>query len=151
MHRLFTAFAIVAPAISLAGEKPDAPKKGWDNIFTLLPPGSELKDVMLPRYDADHKLTSVLKAQVMSLVNTQQIAGTTVAIEFFNPDNTQHGRIDLTTALIDKEKNLLSTKEPVKIKMDEGTATGSGIYYDLKTRKVILLGPATTVFHTPPK
>ncbi|MES2660387.1 MAG: hypothetical protein V4689_17315 [Verrucomicrobiota bacterium] len=152
MHHLLPALLLAVPAISLAEEAPvAAKKKGWENIFTLLPPGSELKEVMLPRYDKDHQLTSVLKAQVMRLVNTQQIEGTTVAIEFFKPDNSPQGRIDLTTALIDKEKNLLSTKEPVKIRTDEGTADGTGVYYDFKLGKGVLLGPATTVFHLPPK
>ena len=70
----------------------------------MLPDGSELKGVMLPRYDEDHKLIGVLKSQTMPLVNAGQIDGQTVSIELFNPDQSPKGRIDLISATFYQEK-----------------------------------------------
>ncbi len=135
----------------MAGEEPDAGSDAWKKIFNLLPPGSELKEVMLPRYTETNQLDSVLKAQVMTLVNETQIEGKTVAVEFFNPDQSTRGRIDLETATIDKTRGMLTTRNPVQIRFDQMEATGTGLYYQLETSKGALLGPATaTITHRTP-
>ncbi len=142
--------AIALPALSLAGPADDE-NGAWKKIFNLLPPGSELKDVMFPRYDPDRNLTSVLKAGMMTLVSEEQIEGKTIAIEFFNPDSSTQGRIDLTRALIDKTKGMLTTDEPVEIRIDGLKANGTGLYYDFEKGNGFLLGPATTVIRQVPK
>lgn len=118
--------------------------------LALLPPGSELKDVMLPRYDPQHRLTSVLKAKVMKLVNADQIQGTAIVIQFFNPDNTPRGRIDLAKAMLDQTKGMLTSTEPVKIMIDGMNTTGTGLSYQLDQGKGFLLGPVTTIIKPRP-
>ncbi len=141
MRRLLTALVLVAPAI--AADAVVAPE-GWQKIFALLPPGSELKGVMLPRYDENHQLTAVLKSQAVKLLDATSVAGRSVSIEFFNPDQTPKGRIDLDTATIHQETGLISTRDPVEIKSDRLNATGSGLYYSFANNEGFLLGPATT-------
>ena len=111
----------------------------------MLPDGSELKGVMLPRYDKDRKLVGVLSSQTMRLVNAGRIDGQAVTIELFNPDQTPKGRIDLTSATLFKETGIVTTREPVEIKSDQMTASGSGIHYSLNQGRGFLLGPTTTV------
>lgn len=145
LRRLLTALVLVFPAISLAGDASDAPEPKKKVLATsLLPDGSELKGVMLPRYDENHQLAGVLKAKAMTLVGAGQVAGKTVTVEFFNPDHSLRGRIDLVEATFYQEKELLIAKETVKIKSDRMTATGTGLYYSLKRGEGFLLGPATT-------
>ena len=136
----------------MAGTVTDAPlpKKNIP-AMALLPDGSELKGVMLPRYDKDHKLVGVLKSEKMTLVNASQIAGKAVSIEFFNADQTPRGRIDLVSALFNQQKGLLSAKEPVEIKSDRLTASGSGLYYSFAQGRGFLSGPATTIIKNPPQ
>jgi len=150
LQRFLTALAIALPAISMAGPADDE-NAAWKKIFNLLPPGSEMKKVMLPRYDPDKKLSSVLKAEMMTLVSEDQIEGKTIAIEFFNPNQTTKGRIDLTRAMIDKTKGMLTTKEPVEIKIDGLKANGTGLYYGFEKGQGFLLGPATTIIQQPPE
>ncbi|MES2437841.1 MAG: hypothetical protein V4584_02155 [Verrucomicrobiota bacterium] len=151
MHRFLTLLALVSPALA-AGETPDVPepKKKTIPAITLLPDGSELKGVMLPRYDENHKLVGVLKSKAMKLVNSEEIEGEAVSVEFFNPDETQQGRIDLKTATFYQGKGLLTAKESVEIKSDRGTASGTGLYYSFTDNKGFLLGPATTTIKAPP-
>ena len=50
----------------------------------MLPDGSQLHGVMFPRYDEDHRLAGVLKAEAMTLVNAKTIAGETVSPSSFS-------------------------------------------------------------------
>ena len=85
---------------------PPVPKKKLSAV-SLLPSGSEFQGVMLPRYDENRRLTGVLKAKTMTLVTEEVIAGETVSIEFFNPDRSPRGRIDLVKAVLNQGKGLL--------------------------------------------
>ncbi len=113
--------------------------------ISMLPDGSELKAVMLPRYDSNRKLVGVLRAGTMTLVNAEEIAGTMVAIEFFNPDQSPRGRVDLKKANFNQEKNLLVAKEPVTIQSERMTATGEGLFYSVAEGKAFLSGKVVTV------
>lgn len=128
--------------------EPEPPKKM--QAMSLLPDGSELKDVMLPRYDENQQLVGVLKAETLTLVSAGKIAGKKVAIEFFNPDQSGRGRIDLTTALFDQDKGFLTALEPVEIKSDRMTAQGTSLYYSFDQAEGFLKGPATTTLQAPP-
>jgi lipopolysaccharide export system protein LptA len=145
-----TFISIVFPAISLAGGQTDVelPEKKTE-VTSLLPNGSELKGVMLPRYDENHKLVGVLKSKAITLVNDNQMAGTGVSVEFFDADQTSGGRIDMKKVMFDKARGILSAKEPIDIKSDKLTANGSGLYYSFEESKGFLLGPATTTIIHP--
>ena len=117
---------------------------------SLLPDGSELKGVMLPRYDENQHLVGVLKAKAMTLVSAGQIAGISISIEFFNPDQSPRGRIDLKKATFYQEKGFLAAKEPVTIQSERMSASGSGLYYSLEQGKGFMSGPATTTIQLPP-
>lgn len=154
MRRFLTVLAFVSPAI--AGNEADAP--GWKNIFSLLPPGSELQGVMLPRYDENHRLTGVLKSRSIALVDAARIAGKNVTIELFNPDQSQRGRIDLTGRTLYQDVSTQSTpstgrfttREPVEIRSERLAASGSGLYYFSDLGRGFLLGPVTTIIKAPP-
>ncbi len=135
------------------GRAADAPETVPKKIpaIAMLPDGSELKGVMLPRYDENHKLVGVLKSRTMQLVNAGQIDGRTVSIELYNPDQSPKGRIDLISATIYQEKGIVTASEPVEIKSDRMTASGSGLYYSFKQGKGFLLGPTTTVLKPTPE
>ncbi len=125
--------------------------KGKIPAIALLPDGSELKGVMLPRYDENHKLVGVLKSQAMTLVDAGRIAGRVVSVEFFNPDQSPKGRLDFLSATFYQEKQLISSNERVEIKSDRLSANGSGLYYSFAGNKGFLLGRVTTNLQAPPK
>ena len=54
------------------------------NPMSLLPNGSVLHEVLLPRYDKKRVLVSDLKAEIMTLINPKQIQGENVLINFTN-------------------------------------------------------------------
>ena len=124
-----------------AEQKENAKKK---QIFSLLPDGSRLMEVMLPSYDEDHNLVGVLKAGGMTLVNDQTMAGEAIKIQFFNPDRSLRGSADLSNAVFSKEKGMLEAREPVLIQSDKINAKGEGLFYDFEAGKGLLIGPAIT-------
>jgi lipopolysaccharide export system protein LptA len=138
----------LTPAL-LLGQKPDGvvPERKKLPAISLLPDGSRLHGVMLPRYDENRKLTGVLKAASMTLVNAEQMAGESVSVEFFNPDQSPRGRVDLKKAIFHQTKGILEAREPVHIQADRLTAHGSGLYYSFQQGEGFLLGPATTIIH----
>ncbi len=116
---------------------------------SMLPNGSVLESVMLPRYDQDRKLVDVLRAKVIELVDSERISGQEVSIEFYNPDRSRRGRIDLREALFDQENGLLTASEEVQIDAEGLVATGSGLVYDFRNGEGFLLGPVATRITTP--
>lgn len=151
MRRILTALALVVPAAALAGEVAATPPPVKEiPAFGLLPDGSELKNVILPRYDENRRLVSVMNAKAMTIVSAGEIAGDTVSVLFYNSDQTQRGRVDFAKAVFNQQKGLLTTKNPVHLQTDRMSTRGSGLYYSLAQGKGFMLGPVTTNLQAPP-
>lgn len=148
MLRLAIFLAFISRAA--AGDPTDDATRAKIPAISLLPNGSQLKGVMLPRYNEKLEQVGVLKAELVTLVNAGQVDGTQVSIEFFNPDQSPRARIDLVNATIYQEKGLVVTTDPVEIKSDRMTAHGSALHYSITSGKGILSGPGTTVLKLPP-
>lgn len=99
---------------------------------------------MLPRYDKNRKLTSVLKCDEMTLVSDDVITGKRVSIESFHPDRTVKARINLASAIYDQAQSLLRAGEAVVISSERLHAVGTGLVYSLDQQKGFLNGPVTT-------
>lgn len=159
MRLILTALTLVSPAVLQAKEAsaPAPQPKPKIPAVSMLPDGSELKDVMIPRYDENHRLTSVLKSQKMILVNSEQIVGKSVAIELFNPDQSPKGRIDLKQAVFYQGKGLITATEAVEMKSGRMRTYGTGLHYSIEKGRGFLTGPAVsiieksaeTTMHTP--
>lgn len=150
MRRILTALALVVPAATLAAEVAATPPVEEIPAFGLLPDGSELKNVILPRYDDDRRLVNVMHAKAMTIVSAGEIAGDTVTVLFYNSDQTQRGRVDFAKAVFNQQKGLLTTKDPVHLQSDRMSTHGSGLYYSHAQGKGFMLGPVTTNLQPPP-
>lgn len=140
---------LLAPAIQAAEEsEPVIPKKKLSAV-SLLPDGSELHDVMFPRYDEQRRLIGVLKANAMKLVNDKTISARTISIGFFNADQSPRGRVDLIEAKFDQSKGMIEARETVTLQSDRINATGAGLFYAFEDGDGFLLGPATTWIQNP--
>jgi lipopolysaccharide export system protein LptA len=143
LRRVLTIFALILPCAAGEEDALRLPKSKFQ-ATALLPPGSELKDVLFPAYDENNGLVSVLKAKIMTLVTPEQIAAQAVSIEFFNPDQSPRGHVNLVQALMNRGKGLFSADEPVEIQYDQMTSSGTGLRYFFEQRQGFLLGPVST-------
>lgn len=111
---------------------------------SLLPDGSQMHGVLLPRYDENQKLASLLYADEMTLVDRETIQGGMVCIEFFDSDETMNGRIDLKQAVFNSTKGSLKATELVTLGSDQIIAKGDGLCYAFEQGEGFLGGPVDT-------
>jgi len=142
---------LLAPAMLMAHDANSSQPKREFSVASLLPPGSLLSGVMLPRYDENHCLLGVLRAKNMTLVTSEILDGETVSIELFNPDHSPRARMDLTKARFDQTKGSLHARETVTISFDSTSAVGTGLVYELDQAEGFLMGPTTTCIKAQPQ
>ena len=139
-------FLLAAPALCAQGTAPDVKK----NPVSLLPSGSVLKGVLIPRYDKERNLVGDMKAETMTLIDTERVQGENVLIRLFNRDRSLRGKVKMENALFDQAKSRLFANEPVEITADRLVARGVGLVYSLREGKGFLKGPASTWISAPP-
>ena len=137
----------IASAQNLAPEEdakdPDEEESTGFLDGSLMPDGGILKNVLIPQYTRDLLLSATLRAETLTIVTQKIIDAANVRIEFFNPDRSTRGRIDMATARYNAIKQLLTSDKPVSLVSDDLTATGSSLVYDLKNTRGFLSGPVT--------
>lgn len=146
LKRFLSILLLATPALCAQGAAQDARK----NPVSLLPDGSVLKGVLLPRYDENRNLIGDLKAETMTLIDSDRVQGENVLIRFFNADRTLRGKVKMDHALFDQAKTRLFADEPVEITTDRLVALGGGLVYALREGEGFLIGPATTWISAPP-
>lgn len=114
------------------------------NPMSLLPDGSVLHDVLLPRYDKERNLVGDLKAEIMTLINPREIQGENVLIKFYKPDRSLRGKVQLQKAVFNQTTSLLRADEPIEITTDSLVAKGDGLIYTFQNGQGFLIGPSTT-------
>lgn len=109
----------------------------------MLTEGSELRKVIIPRYDESLRLSSVLRADMLRLVDRKTIEAEVARIEFFKADQTLRGTIDLKTATL-TDQRFLRSSVPVQVVSEDLNAKGTALVYDLKLSKGFVHGPSQT-------
>ncbi len=112
--------------------------------MALLPNGSVLHGVLLPRYDKNRNLVGDLKADILTLINEKEIQGEGVLIKFYKPDRSLRGKVQLKKAIFNQSTSRLHANEPVEITTDNLVAKGSGLIYAFQNGQGFLMGPSTT-------
>lgn len=112
---------------------------------SLLPNGSILKDVLLPSYDKDLRLTSRVRAEQLVIVDRETIDAKNMVIEMFDDKDQPNGRVVMKTAHYLRPKNLLTSDEPVSVVTSNLQADGSGLVFDIDKSRGFLHGPVTAI------
>lgn len=146
MPRILSILLLAAPALCAQGTTPDMKK----SPVSLLPNGSVLKGVLLPRYDKNRNLVGDMKVETMTLIDADRVQGENVLIRFFNRDRSLRGKVEMKNALFNQAKSRLFAKEPVEITTDRLVARGGGLVYSLREGEGFLSGPAITRISAPP-
>ena len=137
----------IASAQNLQPEEDSADPDGEESTGfldgSLMPDGGILKNVLIPQYTRDLLLSATLRAEDLTIITQKIIDARGVRIEFFNPDRSTRGRIDMATARYNAIDQLLTSDKPVSLVSDDLTAEGSSLVYDLKDTRGFLSGPVT--------
>ena len=137
-------------------QDPEEQESGGLLNADLMPDGGILKNVLIPQYDGNLLLSATLRAEEMEIavskktktVEIKLIDALKVKLEFFNPDRTPRGKIEMATARYDAKKQFLTSDQPVSLVSDDLTAEGSRLVYDLKKTRGFLHGPVTATTTT---
>ncbi|MCP5532529.1 MAG: hypothetical protein H7A48_05100 [Akkermansiaceae bacterium] len=141
---------LLLPGLAAAAET-DAPVRKKLETISLLPDGSQLHRVMLPRYDEASRLVGVLHARKMTLVNSETISGDGIRVEFYQKDGSPRGQVDLANAVFRQDTGILSAEENVTLSSDRLFARGSAIDYSFDDGEGFLHGPVTTWIRPEPE
>lgn len=112
----------------------------------ILPEGSILKRVRLPRYDKDFKPSSMLKADQLTVVNNHQIDGKNVTIELYEKNGKVQARAEMRHAIYDQKDSTLHANESITVRGESFSAKGKGLIFHWNNKRGFLVGPATTEF-----
>lgn len=143
---------ILAPALLLGqdGGLPEAPLRHKLSVSSVLEPNSVLTGVILPRYDKDLRLLSVLRAKSVTLVGKDVLDGKAVNIRLYQADQRPRGRMDLVRARYDQVLGEVRATGETKLVFDRMITTASGLIFIMDSGEGFLTGPVTTRISQPP-
>jgi len=140
-------------ASATAGEKAKEEKIKKQTAFPtldILPEGSILRRVRLPRYDKDFNPTSLFTAEKLTVIDQAHIEADDVTIDRYGKDGSVEMSTKMRHAVYNQTLSTLNANQAIYIKGKTYLASGTGLIFDMKSQRGFLNGPATTVFQLPP-
>lgn len=141
-HLLTTAATVLICATAYAQLPSDAVGPGEFPGLQLLPVGSVIKGITVPRYEA-HKVSALMRAEKMTVDSRTTVKLQKVTVNLFDEKgavtiaNAPGVEYDFTT------KHAFTTGK-VTLKDDRFTAEGTKALYHSETQRGILIGPVRT-------
>lgn len=108
----------------------------------LLPPGSVVKGISLPRYE-EHRVTALVKIEEMRVESRQKLSLQGIVATLFSPDGFRTV-VKSPSAVYDFSTMRGETTGRTRIHDKRFTARGGRVVYDAKTQKGLLRGPVRT-------
>ncbi len=140
-----------AQNLALEEEEETGGEPAQSSLFAadLLPDGSILKGVLLPRYarqGANLRISSTVRADELVIVDRKRlITAKNLVIEMSGDEGGPGARIATKAAKFLIAKNLLTSKDPVSIVAEKLTADGAGLVFDVEKSRGFLRGPVKAV------
>ncbi len=138
---LFTASSLLcAPAWAQLGG--GSVGKGEFPGLQLLPPGSVVKGISLPRYE-NHRVTAMLRAAEMTVVTRSDLQLKGLTAELYSPSGET---TSITTTQVDYSfsTEMAQSKMQTQVTDPRFTARGSGVTFCTARNQGLLRGPVRT-------
>jgi len=148
LHIASVAILFSIGALVAADEKTEEENAAAEQFSTLklLPKGSVLKRVNMPRFDKNLKPLSMFQAQELTVSDKEILKAKDVTLKAFEPDGGVRFQAELEVAKYDQAKALLSSASPVTLSADTMNTRSNGMYMDWQRQKGFLVGPVHTTF-----
>ena len=147
-----------------AEDKNEGKAKTAFQTLDILPEGSILRRVRLPRYDKDFNPISLFEADKLTVIDQNHIEAEGIRIELYDKNGKVHTRTKMNRAIYNQKDSTLTAKEAVYIRgerddVTDGSprfvASGTGLIFDWNSgddaendsESGFLLGPVSTLFH----
>lgn len=146
MRALLTALLALAPTLWAAPEKADTVGAGEFPALQLLPEGSEVEGITLPRYD-NHRVSGLLQAGKLRIISRREMELEQLHATLYNKDGSS---TELTTPLAHYDFTTKRATAPQKVELrnPQFRAEGARLLFDSTTRRGVLMGPVRTSIFT---
>ena len=145
-----TALLISATSVLHAEDDKKRDNSGFPSL-EMLPEGSILEVVKLPRYDKNFQPISLLTADDITVKENSLIDANNVYIEFYNDDESVKLKTRMKHATYHQRKAILKSTGHTVIDGKNFHATGTALTMEEKSQQGFLKGPVTTEFIIPNK
>ncbi len=116
--------------------------KGEFPGLQLLPPGSVVKGISLPRYE-NHRVTALMRATEMTVRTRSELQLAELAAELYSPSG-ETTRITTTKADYNFSTEMAESKMQTQVTDPRFTARGSGVTFCTSRNHGLLRGPVRT-------
>ncbi|MFT5632788.1 MAG: lipopolysaccharide export system protein LptA [Rubritalea sp.] len=113
----------------------------------LLPSGSILKKISIPRYNKDYTPSSLLTADQLEVISEEEIQGTHVGISFYDAKGNIKRCSVLNSVNYNQATGLLTSKENLTFSGGTFTASSQGLTLDWENQRGFLLGKNQTLIY----
>ncbi|MBE6419567.1 MAG: hypothetical protein E7031_05485 [Akkermansiaceae bacterium] len=151
MKKIFTVIALNCALGTMLGAQSAHVNKAEDEFpgLLLLPPGSIVKGLALPRYE-NHRVTGLLQADEMKVVSRREIVLTNIRATLY--DNSG----DITTvqceqAGYDFKRKAVVAQAKAEVTHPNFSAAGDGVIFSTASRTGYIKGPVRTTIRTAAK
>ena len=112
----------------------------------LLPPGSVVEGISLPRYE-QHRVTALITAKKMMVISRREVRMNGIRSFLYAPDGGETTCVQLTEAKYDFRTKLMhSLAPPVALLHPRYTVRGSSVVFSNATHCGLVKGPVSTTF-----
>ena len=136
------ALLLVAAGFAPGQEDEDAEKLA--PTLDLLPKGSRLENVRIPRFDKDKNPAALLRADLMRVVTKNFITAHGISLTTFEPDGTSQLKVRMTAADYHVHDGILEAHEDLTVEGQRFRARGRGAIFQLDSRRAFIHGPVKT-------
>ena len=152
MHRLLISSILYSSSLiaSEINEQADALiNKPNTNLpaLELLPTGSILRNLNIPRYNPDYTPASLLTADKITVKNDNEVSGENVSICLYSQVGKKQSQTTLKTVIFNHSTGLITSRENLTFSGDIFTATSQGIALDWQNHCGFLLGKNQTIIY----
>lgn len=108
----------------------------------LLPPGSVIKGISLPRYE-NHRVSSLITASMMTIQTRSSVLLSTIKASLYGEDGSMTTVI-CPAAGYDFHTKTIQSDTEVQVQHPRFTAKGQGVIFDTSSHYGLLKGPVHT-------
>lgn len=144
MNRLLPALALCCGLSSTSwGQLPsDSISPGEFPALQVLPPGSIIKGITLPRYQS-HRVIALLKAAELKILSRTNVQMNDIQASLYD-NQSETTSIRIPSAEYSFANKLLQSSDRVSVESPRFSASGNGISFNTASRKGYVRGPVRT-------
>lgn len=148
MKHTLASFALFCALSSMLGAQSANVNRAEDEFpgLQLLPPGSVVKGLSLPRYE-NHRVSALLQADELRVISRQEISLTDILADLY-AENGDVTSVRCKVAGYNFKKKAVETQADAEVKHPNFSAKGQGVIFSTARRIGYIKGPVRTTIRT---